>query len=64
MAALVDQDVGLDKNSVRRQNSDERSESYPLQIPVYHCQFMHIYQSPCDVFELSEGIISGGCGQQ
>jgi len=31
---------------------------------MYHCLIMHVYQPLCDVFELSERIISGGRGLQ
>jgi len=30
---------------------------------MYHCLTVHIYQPPSDAFELSEEIISEGCGQ-
>jgi len=58
MIILVDQDIGLDKKNVRRRDSDWRSKSYPLQIPMYHPLAVHIYQSSSDIFELSRTISS------
>ena len=59
MAALVDQDVGLGEEEVRRRGGDWSSKSYPLQISMYHRLTVHVYQPPCNVFELSEQIING-----
>ena len=49
---------------VRRLYGNHCSKSYPLKIPVYHCLTMYIYQTPGDVFELSEGIVSDGRGHR
>jgi len=64
VAVFVDQDVGLGGKSVRRQGDDWGSESYPLQIPMYHRLTVHVYKPPSDISELSEGIISGRRGRQ
>ena len=37
---------------------------YPLQVTVYHLLTVQIHQSPRDVFELSERIVSKNGGQQ
>ena len=41
-----------------RQGCDWYSKSYPFQISVYHCLIVHVNQSPSDVLELLEGIVS------
>ena len=64
MTVFVDQNICLDERRVRRNGDDQDSESYPLQISVYHCLTVHINQPPDDVFELSDGAISGSYCQQ
>jgi len=64
MTVFVDQDVGLGEKHVRRQGGKWSSESYPLQIPMYHSLTMYINQPPDGVFELSEGVIRGSCDRQ
>ena len=40
------------------------SNSYPLQVPVYHRLAVHIYQTLSDVFELSEEDVSDWYAEQ
>jgi hypothetical protein len=60
MAILVDHDVRLGKKCIRRLGSRQCLKSYPLEIPVYHCLAMHVYQSISDAFELLEGVSATG----
>jgi len=64
MTVLVDQDIRLGKKRVRRKGDDWGSESYPLQISMYHCLTVHINQPPDDIFELSGAVVSNSCRQQ
>ena len=54
----------LIEDRVRTRGSDRRSKSYPLQIPMYHPLIVHVDQPPGNIFELSERIVNGGCGQR
>ena len=65
MATVIDQDIGLRKERVKRQ---ERlclgQKTYAFEVTMYDPFVVHVYQSLGDVRKLIETAISDACSQR